>query len=212
MPAIVVSIEGPDLCGKSTIANLLVEALRRKNKDILFKRTSIPSTLTTGFFTKVLRNSADPVSSEVFALAYATDHLHQYQAVIKPLKESKEKYVVIQERSLLTYYLYHGIIGGTEIKWMREINKFNKNIPDITIVLRVTFDELQKRSMLEKKDFDKFEIGKHLEEEVKAYNNLSEEFMKEFNVVYVDANEDPEIVTEKCAKIVQKKIEETFKK
>ena len=131
----IVAIEGPDFCGKSTIANLLVETLRRNDKNTLFKRTEIPSTLTTGFFTKVLRNSADSVSSEVFVLAYAADHLHHYQTVIKPLKESQERYVVIQERSLLTYYLYQGMIGNIETKWLKEINKFNKNIPDLTIVL-----------------------------------------------------------------------------
>lgn len=212
MPALVVAIEGPDFSGKSTIANLLVEILRKKNKNILFKRASIPSTLVTGVFTKILRNSADSVSSRVFALAYAVDHLHSYESVIKPLKESKEKYVVIQERSLLTTILYQSLIGKVDIKWVREINRFCKNIPDLTLVLKISLEEILKRSLLEKRDFDKFELKKHLEEEVKAYNRLSPDLVKEFKVKYIDVDEDPEKIAERCSDIIQKKIDRFFRK
>jgi len=211
MPALIVAIEGPDFSGKSTIANLLVEILRKKNKNILFKRTSIPSTLVTGFFTKILRNSADPISSQVFALAYATDHLHQYENVIKPLKESKKNYVVIQERCLLCTILYQSLIGRADINWVREINRYTKNIPDLTFVLRINLDEILKRGSLEKKDFDRFEVKKHLEEEVKAYNNLSKQLVKEFNVKYIDADTDPESIAEKCSEIIQKEIDKRFR-
>lgn len=212
MPALIVAIEGPDFSGKSTIANLLVEILRKNNKNIFFKRTEIPSTLTTGFFTKILRNSADDVSSEVFSLAYAADQLNHYQIVIKPLKESKERYVVIQERSLLSTFLYQSIIGKTEMNWVEEINKFDKNIPDLTIVLKLDLDEILKRSSLEKKDFDKFEVKKHLEEEVKAYNNPPAELVRQFNIRYVNADTDPENIAKRCGEIIQKEIDKFFKK
>jgi dTMP kinase len=212
MPALIVAIEGPDFSGKSTIANLLVEILRKNNKNIFFKRTEIPSTLTTGFFTKILRNSADDVSSEVFSLAYAADQLNHYQIVIKPLKESKERYVVIQERSLLSTFLYQSIIGKAEMNWVEEINKFDKNIPDLTIVLKLDLDEILKRSSLEKKDFDKFEVKKHLEEEVKAYNNPPAELVRQFNIRHVNADTDPENIAERCGEMIQKEIDKFFKK
>jgi len=212
MPALIVAVEGPDFSGKSTIANLLVEILRKNNKNIFFKRTEIPSTLTTGFFTKILRNSADDISSEVFSLAYAADQLNHYQIVIKPLKESKERYVVIQERSLLSTFLYQSIIGKSEMNWVKEINKFDKNIPDLTIVLKLDLDEILKRSSLEKKDFDKFEVKKHLEEEVKAYNNPPAELARQFSIRYVDADTDPENIAKRCGEIIQKEIDKFFKK
>ena len=212
MPALIVAIEGPDFSGKSTIANLLVEILRKNNKSIFFKRTEIPSTLTTGFFTKILRNSADDVSSEVFSLAYAADQLNHYQTVIKPLKESKERYVVIQERSLLSTFLYQSIIGKSEMNWVKEINRFDKNIPDLTIVLKLNLEEILKRSSLEKRDFDKFEVKKHLEEEVKAYNNPPAELARQFNIKYIDADTDPEDIAKRCGEIIQKEIDRFFKK
>ena len=211
MPALVVTIDGPDFSGKSTIANLLVEILRRDNKDIIFKRTEVPSTLSTGFFTKILRNSADNVSSNVFALAYATDHLHHYETVIKRLKESNENFVVIQERSLLSTYIYQSLIGKADLEWLRKINKFDKNTPDLTLVLKVLANEIIKRSQLEKRDHDKFETPQHLEEQLKVYYNLPEELVKEFNVEYIDAGDNPEEIAERCAKRIQKEIAEKFK-
>jgi len=211
MPALVISIDGPDFSGKSTIANLLVEVLRRNNKDIIFKRTEVPSTLTTGFFTKILRNSSDDVSSNVFALAYATDHLHHYETVIKPLKESKENLIIIQERSLLSTYIYQSLIGKTDLSWLKTINRFDKSIPDLTLVLKVLSNEIVKRSQLEKRDHDKFETPQHLEEELKVYYNLPEELVNEFHVEYVDAGDNPEDVAERCAKRIQKVIDEKFK-
>ncbi len=211
MPALVISIDGPDFSGKSTIANLLVEILRKTNKNIILKRTEVPSTLSTGFFTKILRNSSDNVSSSVFALTYATDHLHHYETVIKPLKESDKKFVVIQERSLLSTYIYQSLIGKTDLKWLKEINRLDKNIPDLTMLLKISLDEVLKRSQLEKRDFDKFETPEHLEKELKVYYNLPEELVKEFNVEYVEANNSPEENAGRYAKRVQELIDGRFK-
>ena len=211
MPALIISIDGPDFSGKSTIANLLVEILRKNNKDIIFKRTEVPSTLSTGFFTKILRNSSDHVSSTVFALTYATDHLHHYETVIKPLKESEKNFVVIQERSLISTYIYQSLIGKTDLKWLKEINKFDKNIPDLTLLLKISLNETMKRSQLEKRDFDKFETPEHLEKEIKVYYNLPEELVKEFNVEYAEANNSPEENAGRYAKRIQELIDEKFK-
>lgn len=208
MTLFIVSIDGPDFSGKTTIANLLVELLREKNvnKDIVFKRTVVPSNLITGFFTRILRNSGEFVSSEVFALCYALDHLHHYETEIKPMQNDKRKYVVIMERSLLSTYIYQSIIGNVNIEWMREINKFCGTKPDITFILKVRIEELMKRRELEKKEFDKFELSKHIEKQVEVYYNLPKDLEKEFHVEYVDANDKPLKIAERIAERIQKEI------
>jgi dTMP kinase len=213
MPTLVVCIDGTDFSGKTTISNLLLELLREKNKnrDIIIKKTVLPSDLITGSFTKILRNSADIISSKVFALAYALDHLHHYETVIKPLEEEGKNFVVIQERSLLTTYIYQGIVGDVDFNWLKEINKFDKNIPDLTLILKVELDELLKRKSLENKVFDKFEVKEHLERQIEAYSNIPEDLAKQFHVEYIDANEDPIDVASKCADRVQKEIDKKFK-
>jgi dTMP kinase len=213
MSALIVSIDGPDFSGKTTIANLLVEVLREKNRDkkIVLKRTVLPSDLITGSFTKILRNSADTVSSQVFALTYALDHLHHYDKVIKPSKESKENIVIIQERSLLTSFIYQGLLGDVSLDWLKEINKFDKNYPDLTLILKVDLEELLKRKSLVNKEFDKFEVSEHLKKQVNVYYNLPEELVKQFNVEYVDASDNPWDIAERCAKRVQEEIDKIFK-
>ena len=213
MPSLIVSIDGPEFCGKTTIANLLIEILRHrnKNKKIIFKRTELPSSSVTGYFTDILRNSNDAVSSKVFALLYALDHLNHFQQVIEPIKASKENFVIIQERSLLTSYVYQGLIGDVDFTWLKEINKFDKNIPDLSLILKVDINELLRRKGLENKNFDKFEVKEHLEKQIKTYYNLPADLVKQFHVEYIDTNDEPLTVAEKCAERIQKEIDKIFK-
>jgi thymidylate kinase len=142
----------------------------------------------------------------VFSLAFATDFLHKYETVIKPLKEAKENYVIIEDRCILSTIIYQSLIGKANIEWIREVNKFTKYLPDITLILKLNIDEILKRSTLEKKDFDKFETKRHLEDEVIIYNNLTPELVKEFKIQYIDANKDPERISKECSDIIQKEI------
>ncbi len=213
MPALVISIDGPDFSGKTTIANLTLELLREanKNKNLSFKRTNLPSTLTTGTFTTILRNSGDKISSEVFALVYAADHLHHFNTQIKTLQEGSQRFIVIQERSLLSTFLYQSILGNIDLGWTREINKFDKNIPNLALILKLDIDELLKRKNMENRQSDKFETVEHLEKQIKPYYTLPEDLVKEFNVEYIDANDSPLIVAGRCARRIQEEVDKFLK-
>lgn len=209
MSVFVVSIDGTDFSGKTTIANLVVELLRQMNKgrNIEFKRTEVPSRFITGAFTSILRSSVDTVPPEVFALAYAADHLFHYYHSIRPLEKHEGNFVIIQERSLLTTYIYQGALGNMDMQWLKELNKFNKNIPKLTLVLKVPFEELKNRKSLDRRQFDKFEEEDHLKKQVDVYYNMPQELVKQFNVEYVEAEDAPVNIAERCAKRIQKEIE-----
>jgi len=211
MPAFVVSIDGTDFSGKTTIANIVTEMLRQKNKRFEVKRTNVPSDFVTGTFTKILRSSAESISAEVFSLVYAADHLFHYINSIKPLEESEKKYVVVQERSLLSTFIYQGLLGKVDFSWMQEINKYDKNIPQLTIVLKIPTDELLKRKSLDRRMFDKFEAEDHLKKQVQIFYNLPQDLAKKFNVKYVDGNADATTVAKRCVEIIQKEIDKRFK-
>lgn len=204
MPAFVVSIDGPDFTGKTTISNLVVEQLRELFPNWIIKKTEVPSSLVTGAFTKILRNSADSVTDEVFALAYAADHLHHDRRFIRTYKSSPQRYIIVQERSLLTTFIYQSLIGKVNLKWLREINRFDSNIPDLQLILKINFEELLQRQDLERRDFDKFETKSHLAKQVKVYYSLSQELKKLFHVQYVEANGNPEDVAKECAYAVKR--------
>jgi thymidylate kinase len=170
----------------------------------------VPSGFVTGSFTKILRNSTDRVQDEVFALAYAADHLFHYNHYIKKLEENSQKFVVIQERSLLSTYIYQGLVGDIKMEWLKEINKFDKNIPKLTLILKVPAEEIMKRKALENRQFDKFEDTQHLKKQVDSYYNLSPELAKQFNVEYIDAVGAPVTIAERCAQRIQKEIEKFY--
>ncbi|MFH8132526.1 MAG: hypothetical protein QW321_02890 [Candidatus Aenigmatarchaeota archaeon] len=210
MAVFVVSIDGPDFCGKTTIANIVTELLRRKYKNLKIKRTELPTSFVTGAFTDILRSMKETPAQEVFALIYAADHLFHYLNTIKPLEELKENFLVIQERSLLTTYIYQGILGKVDFSWLDEINKYDKNLPILTLILKVPTEELKNRKYLSKRLFDFFEEVNYLEKQAEIYYNLPEEWVKKFNVEYVEANVEPLEVAERCTKIISEKIEKLF--
>lgn len=228
----VCSIDGPDFCGKTTVASLIVEELRKCCPNTIIKRSRLPSDLITGAFTKILRNSADKVSDDVFALVYAADHLHHNITFVEKLKKHGNA-ILVQERSLLTTLIYQGLIGKAgmfhtnrkksdtklgayaqnnelnervNLNWMREINKYDRNIPDIQIILEVDIEELLKRKKMEQRDFDRFETAQHLKKQVEAYYNLPEDLKNEFNVILIKANDPPEEVAKKCATLIKQRI------
>ncbi|MEM7825471.1 MAG: hypothetical protein QW412_01250 [Candidatus Aenigmatarchaeota archaeon] len=206
MAVFVVSIDGPDFCGKTTIANIVTEFLRKKYKNSKIKRTELPTSFVTGAFTDILRSMKEEPSQEVFALVYAADHLFHYLNSIKPFEEAEENFLIIQERSLLTTYVYQGILGEVDFSWLDEVNRYDKNIPILTLILKVPVEELKNRKHLRKRFFDVFEATNYLEKQTEVYYNLPEILVKKFNVEYVEASAEPFEVAKRCVKIIAKKI------
>jgi len=211
MTALVVSIDGTDFSGKTTIANITTELLRKHNKTFFIKRTEVPSHFITGSFTDILRASNERVPAEVFALIYAADHLFHYEHSIKQLQEAKEKYVVVQERSLLSTYIYQGLLGDVDFAWLKEINKFDKNIPHLTLIIKTPVEELMKRKSLDRRAFDTFEEEGHVKKQAQIFYNLPAELVKQFNVKYVDGDADAATIAERCVELIEEEIGKSFK-
>ena len=196
----IIAVEGPDLIGKTTVVNLLVEKLRKKYS---VEKTQLPSELITGVLTKIIRNSKDHIPPEVVALIYAADHLYHYERVIK-----NNKKIIVQDRSILSFYVYQGLIQGVDLNWLREIDKYNKNIPDVIFVLiSDNLDDLLKRKEI--RDFDIFEKKEILEKQIKIWKNLPEFLTKEFNIIYIDANRNTYEIVEEIYEIVENLIKPT---
>ncbi len=123
MSVFVASIDGADFSGKTTIANLVVELLRQMNKgkNVEFKRTEVPSRFVTGSFTSILRSAADTVPAEVFALAYAADHLfHYYQTKIEIVENKVLRDETGKKLSLTTWDKVLSVLNGSDLdKYLR---------------------------------------------------------------------------------------------
>lgn len=206
MTAFIVSVDGPDFSGKSTVCSLLIERLRKELNGYYVRHTVLPSELVTGAFPKILRNAKDHVTAEAFSLAYAVDHLYHNETVIKPLVESKDKYIVILERSVLSTILYQSKMLGADLSWLLEINKHVKHLPNLTVLLDVKYDELVRRMRIEKRDFDKFETPEFVKKQIETYNTIPQNLVEKFNIMHIDANTSVEEIVEKLAGLVLKNV------
>ena len=176
----IISLEGPDFSGKSTLATSLVMKLRSKGMRV--ERMELPSRLITGIFTELLRNSKDKVDPRVFALVYAADHLHHYISI----KDKNDVDFLILERSVLSYFIYEGLVLGVDMDWLKDLNKFNKLIPDMTAIVKVPVEELIKRKRLRVGLSDSFEKEEFIKKVANHYYNLPDWLKSELNVRYFE--------------------------
>ncbi|MBR9681762.1 MAG: hypothetical protein GOV00_03110 [Candidatus Altiarchaeota archaeon] len=174
------SLDGPDFSGKTTLATAIVMRLREMGKSV--ERTEVPSGMITGIFTDLLRNSRDKVDARVFALTYAADHLHHYFNFI----ENQKTDFVLIERSLLSTFFYQGTVGNLDMNWVKEINKFTKTRPDLTVIVKTPLEELLKRKGIRIGMKDQLEKTEVLKKSVDFFYNVPKELADEFNVKYVD--------------------------
>ena len=185
---IIVSIEGADFSGKSTIATALLMKLREQGLKV--ERTELPSNLITGMFTGLLRNSKDKVDPKVFSLIYAADHLHHYISS----KNKQTSDVLILERSSLSYYIYEGTVLGVDIDWLRELNKFNGMKPNLTVIPKIPYEELLRRKRIRLGSEDVFEADDFLKKISDSFYNLPDWMKNEYNVKYIEHKEVNEMV------------------
>lgn len=176
----IISLEGPDFSGKSTIGTALLMKLRKKG--LVVERMELPSRMITGIFTELLRNSKDKVDPKVFSMVYAADHLHHYLSS----RGANNADVIIIERSAVSFFVYQGLVLGADIEWLKELNKFNKFVPDRTFVVKVPVEELLRRARIRVGLNDEFEKEDFVRKVAEKYYNLPRWLVDEYNVEYVD--------------------------
>ncbi len=176
----IISLEGPDFSGKSTLATALVMRLREEGRTV--ERMELPSRLITGIFTELLRNSRDRVDPRVFALVYAADHLHHYLST----KDRNDVEFMVLERSALSFFVYEGLALGVDMDWLRELNRHNGLVPDLTAVVRVPVEELIRRRRLRVGLEDSFEKEDFIRRTAELYYSLPDWLVKDYNVSYFE--------------------------
>ena len=125
-----VSFEGVDGAGKTTIARRLVRWLRGRGFAARYTREP-----TGGPYGRLLRRPeyGRRVDPRVEALLFAADRLYHLERVIEPLLG--EGYVVVSDRYLHSSLAYQGASVG-DLGWVEELNRFARR-PDLGILLDV---------------------------------------------------------------------------
>ncbi|HDI12531.1 MAG: dTMP kinase [Hadesarchaea archaeon] len=154
-----VSIEGPDGCGKSTHARLLVRWLRSKGFGVVL--TDEP---TNGVFgrlvKKVLRGELKlPVTVE--ALLFAADRIQHVRDLILPSVNAGK--IVVSERYVYSSIAYQSA-RGLPVRWIKRINRYAPR-PDLAILIDVPIEVSSAR--IGSRRLDEFERDPGLQERVR---------------------------------------------
>ncbi|MDD4127385.1 MAG: dTMP kinase [Methanomicrobium sp.] len=193
-----VTIEGIDGTGKSTLLKGLLEELKDLNP--VFTRepgaTWIGEQVRRG-----IKERIDPVAE---ALLFVADHAAHLDTVIKPaLKNGR---IVISDRYTDSRYAYQSetLKGHIKdpMKWLIDIHNGWTIAPDITFLLVVPVEESLNRIKAERTESEHFECKSVLENVQKNYLMLAEKDSKRF--VIIDATKNREEILEFVSGIIRK--------
>lgn len=197
---LLISLEGPDGCGKSTQAKLLVKWLKSEGYEAKITREPTDSPLG-----KTLRDSLNgkiDLSIEAEALLFASDRAQHVKDTIKPSLEKGE--IVVTERYLHSSLAYQPS-RGLPLDWVKEINKYAIK-SDLTIFIDIPIEIGYERTNSEGKS-DVFESDLELQKKVReAYKELA----KEEDMPIIDGTKTKEKVRRRIIEEVKKLLHTDF--
>jgi len=163
----IVSIEGLDGSGKSTIIKKVAEKLMKHNIDVLI--TSEPTNGPVGKLIKeYLKQQQIERDRNLEALLFAADRLWHWKNVIQPAVISGK--IVITDRYLHSSLAYQST-NLIEEKWILEINKYVPD-PDISVFIDVPPEICLKRLKKSGRSLSIMENIENLEVVYKRYLDL----------------------------------------
>lgn len=197
--------EGPDGCGKSTIAKNVSSILNEKG--IAHILTREPGGTEIGEeIRNLLLGQTGNMFSRTEALLMAASRAQIVEEVIKKNLDAGNH--VLCDRYVLSSLVYQGIGRKLGINNILEVNDFAMNglLPDLTLYFGISFEEaLTRRGKRDIKDrmedlADDFHKSIHA-----GYEVIYKEFEKVYNIVKIDASKSEEEVTNDTVDIILNK-------
>lgn len=178
-------IEGPDGCGKTSLQFSLAQWLET---DFEVLKTREPTHELVGrYIRNIILGMKKQVSEDRIQNLFVADRRqHLKNQIIPALEEGK---IVICDRYFFSTIAY-GVSSGLTLQWLIKLNsKFL--FPDLTLYIRTPPEICINRMNQRKGTTEKFEKIEILEEVVRVYDYLANNF-KNFKVI--DGNDAPEFV------------------
>jgi dTMP kinase len=177
---LLITIEGIDGSGKSTLVSALRESL--KDLDPVFTREP-GSTWVGDAVRRAIAERVDPVTE---ALLFVADHAAHLERVVRPALGGKR--MVISDRYTDSRYAYQGVMLEGKIPdpmvWLRSLHDGWTVVPDRTFLLLISVEEALHRLPSDRRR-EHFEDGPFLEKVQRNYLALAEAEPARF--VLVDA-------------------------
>lgn len=202
---IFITLEGPDGCGKTTIADLLEEELVKQGKEVVHTREPGGIDIAEQIRSVILDPKNTKMDARTEALLYAASRRqHLVERVIPALNDGK---IIICERFLDSSIAYQGYgreIGAEEII---KINEFAIEgfMPAMTLFLDIDEEEglkrIESRTFKDRLDQESIAFHHRVKQGYEAVKTLFPERIK-----IVDASKSIDEVKETCLKLILDKL------
>ncbi len=180
--------EGPDGCGKSTMAERLYDNLVKDNKKVLLFRE--PGSTVNGEKIRSILLDGNPQPShrtEAYLMAAARAELVED----KILPALENEYIVLLDRYLPSSLVYQGIVRGLGHEKIYDLNQLAiKGLyPSLSLYYQVSWENtLERRGLRQELDnFESQSLDFHKSVH-QAYQYIYNEYKKIFNFIAIDGN------------------------
>ncbi|MBT3456296.1 dTMP kinase [bacterium] len=200
---VLITIEGADGCGKTTLLKNLINLLSKTNLD--FISTKQPGGTTFGEkISTLLKESDKNVSAKTEFLLFAADRAQHFEKVVIPALENGK--LVICDRMGNSSLAYQGYGRGVDLEQIKTINSWvtqniqPKIIMYIHIDVSIAIERMKKRgasSVFE----ERYKNFMH-----KVINGFDTIFANKKNVVILDGTLSEDKLTQEAYKALQQKI------
>lgn len=182
---ILITLEGLDGSGKSTVAAALAHALNQKGLPVIL--TKEPGATELGALVRmIVQEKQVALCPESEFLLFAADRAQHFAQIIVPsLKQGK---VVISDRMADSSLAYQGFGRGLDLHVIKMVNQWTmKGIqPDLTLYLRLPPEVALQRVAKRKQQLTSFEQEK-LQFFDRVYQGFEQLFAQKENGIIIDA-------------------------
>ena len=191
----IITFEGGEGSGKSTIIKLFTEYLKNKNVDVVKFREPGSSSIAEQIREVIVNKKNTEMCYETEALLYAAARAQLLNEKVIPLL--KEDKTIIFDRFIDSSLVYQGYCRGLGPERILEMNKFiGENFPYKTFLL-----DLDPKIGFERILSNNRETNRLDDEPMEFHNNIRKyylELAKQFpeRIVVINANQTPEKVLE----------------
>ncbi|MCC4766802.1 dTMP kinase [Methanosarcina sp. DH1] len=194
-----ITLEGIDGSGKSTVAEKLKKNPEIKAFNPVFTREPTRGTLTGNAVEKAIQSDTDQLA-ELFL--FTADHAEHLAKLIKPALENGK--IVISDRYSDSRYAYQGITLKTHLEnpleWVKDLHRGWTIVPDLTFLFdirpEISIERCGKRG--EQSKFEKLEFLRGVRE---IFLKLAADDPERF--IVIDASHSPEYVEKEVVKKIQ---------
>lgn len=201
MRGLFIAFEGPDGCGKTTIANKVYEELC-KNFDCIKTREPGGTEISEKIRDFILDKNNKEMTARTEALLYAASRAQHVEELIEPaIKMGK---IVICERFIVSSLVYQGYARGLGEENVQAINDFaiGQVSPDITFLFDVKGNNSVDRKLKEGGDRIEIEADDFHKRVREGYSNL----INSDKYTIIDATQSIEKVFEDCIGIILERV------